>query len=295
MDAWTCPFCLYSFFDRDEIKDHISKEHFGVEEALPLIKQEKSEQIQVVPDFVIEDQPVNPFWITNEDTEPDFDTIGSNQNLFKNPEDPQDHQLEVNVQLDKAKLKCQECPKVYTTRKSLTRHVKSAHDNEIFQCNVCDKAFNHKENMRRHMSRVHQDPKPKFKESFFKKFLQVRQAPKLECETCGKLYGSRKALWRHNQTHKGIKYECTDCQKLFSAPDTLRRHIKTVHGNFKRTKSQPSKHACQQCSNSYRDKRDLENHVASVHKGIRITCEHCPTDFGALKSYKRHLVRKHGF
>ena len=91
-----------------------------------------------------------------------------------------------------------------------------------------------------------------------------------------------------------IKHECSTCQKIFSTKDTLGRHIKSVHLKLKRS-DLSLKHDCLQCPRSFRDKRDLNVHVASVHEGIRIHCEHCQSHFNALKSYKRHLARKHGF
>ena len=368
MEAWICPFC-HKTLDNHEIKDHISKEHFGVQAPLPpktddlWIKQEP-EQIQVVPDFVlegdssldsnmIEEQSEEQFLIKTEDYDPKIDEFYSIKreewHLVKN--EVLDHS-EVKVEMNlKQSFMCQECSKVFTHRKSLSRHVKSAHDDEIFHCDYCGKDFNHKENLKRHVERVHGNTKHecfkcqqslsskdkllehiksvhehikydcercqksfatkdglnrhiktvheglKQKQSKVSGLRGLRNDDKasVECKSCNKVYASKKALWRHNSSiHKGIKHECSTCQKIFSTKDTLGRHIKSVHLKLKRS-DLSLKHDCLQCPRSFRDKRDLNVHVASVHEGIRIHCEHCQSHFNALKSYKRHLARKHGF
>lgn len=59
------------------------------------------------------------------------------------------------------------------------------------------------------------------------------------CQTCKKMFKTKRDLSRHSQTHSGImKFHCSTCQKGFARRDKLARHEK-IHANQKKTAALP--------------------------------------------------------
>ena len=55
----------------------------------------------------------------------------------------------------KNKNLCDKCDKQFSTKTDLCRHVSSAHDGKTFACKFCDRTFNVLVNMKRHTKNVH--------------------------------------------------------------------------------------------------------------------------------------------
>ena len=288
MEAWICPFC-HQTFDDHEIKDHISQEHFGVQAPLPLktndllIKQEP-EQIQVVPDFVFEgdssleeESAADHFLNTTEN----YEDLGIDEWPLVNNEGAP---MEVDGDL-KPSLKCPECPKVFSHRKSLSRHIKSTHDEEIFHCDFCGKDFNNKENLKRHVERGH------------------GRNTQYQCFKCQEMLSSKETLLEHiKSVHGHMKHDCETCQKSFATNDGLKRHLRTTHEGFKERPSKISSLVrnddkaiveCQACHKVYASKKALWRHNNSVHQGIKHECSTCQKIFSTSDTLRRHIKSVH--
>ena len=69
-------------------------------------------------------------------------------------------------------FQCTECNKHFNFRNSLSKHIKSDHEQMSFSCLVCDKSFNYQSNLQRHVNVKHCKPQLKFKCGLCSKYFQ---------------------------------------------------------------------------------------------------------------------------
>ena len=108
---------------------------------------------------------------------------------------------------------CTTCGKVYTSKGTLRKHIKSVHEGVRYPCTLCGKAFTDPSHLLRHRKLKHMG-------------VEVRYP----CTTCGKTYSDQNTLRIHTKSvHEGVKYPCASCFKIYSDMSTLRRHIISKH------------------------------------------------------------------
>ena len=79
-----------------------------------------------------------------------------------------------------------------------------------------------------------------------------------KCENCNKSFGRKNHLAQHiENVHEKIKEACPYCGKLYDKQG-LRRHIKDHEGQ--------RNHTCHICSNSFKRREHLKNHLQTIHK-----------------------------
>ena len=105
---------------------------------------------------------------------------------------------------------CTVCEKRFTTKRSLTDHLRSHSGEDLFTCTQCEKHFTCRINFSRHMN-IH--------------------SSKYMCNECGKCCQGRQALTVHRQTHSGEKpFECSVCSKQFAQSGDLVIHSRIHSG-----------------------------------------------------------------
>ena len=78
---------------------------------------------------------------------------------------------------------CAECPKVFTQKQNLWRHVRGIHKGlQNYKCDKCPKSFSLKENLSRHVKSIH-------------------EGVRYDCKICEKSYADPNSLYRHKKTH----------------------------------------------------------------------------------------------
>lgn len=113
---------------------------------------------------------------------------------------------------------CRQCDRVYQTKKSLYKHLKS-HEGIVYRyqlkrksCDICNKVV---ANLSCHMKEVHSDTKM------------------FTCIFCQKRFKRKFSLNVHTRTHTGEKpYECYFCDGKFSQAGDRKKHMK-IHHDFK--------------------------------------------------------------
>lgn len=173
-------------------------------------------------------------------------------------------------------LKCDQCAyharDTYRTRfrEHMAIHEAVASGAPRLPCEHCDKTFRLDRNRRRHVARVHGD-----------------STKKHECRHCGRLFGDKDALGRHEAVHTDIRqFVCDVCGKAFRQRTSLNLHVRSTH-NRERS------HACPHCAAAYFKRAKLLAHI-KTHTGVRdVPCTGCPKMFSCRENMVKHAKTVH--
>ncbi|XP_054716979.1 zinc finger protein 85-like [Uloborus diversus] len=108
---------------------------------------------------------------------------------------------------------------------------------------------------------------------------------KLSCEFCAEVFPSEKHLKEHFKSH-GIqvpKYVCLICGVSFCNSANVSRHMKSIHLNFKQ-------HKCSKCGREYSRRDHLKIHEKTHLRGRKIKCNICPQTFRYKKELENHIA-----
>ena len=155
---------------------------------------------------------------------------------------------------------CQFCPKIFSHKKHLKRHIDMKHTNQlnpldesgnkdngeeafqydaIFKCQVCNKIFSSEEILEKH-GKTH-----------------VEGGGGFPCGKCEKSFLTRKRLKKHMRSHMEFTNQCDVCEKAFQNPGTLALH-KNIHLDQKPFK-------CETCEKDFSQKGNLKTHMQKHH------------------------------
>uniref|UniRef100_A0A1B0FE68 Uncharacterized protein n=1 Tax=Glossina morsitans morsitans TaxID=37546 RepID=A0A1B0FE68_GLOMM len=150
---------------------------------------------------------------------------------------------------------CTMCPKRYSRKNDLQRHIKKTHING--------------ENSVRKAAKSGQKSKQKYRQSYL-------------CTFCGQSFAEKYYLSIHARTHTGDSpFKCEFCEKSFKRSDSLRYHMVT-HSDEK-------PHACSECGKSFKRKDKLRTHMR-VHSELRpYKCSECEKTFKYSSVLKTHM------
>ena len=135
-------------------------------------------------------------------------------------------------------LPCPKCPRSFTTKSGLGRHVKMKHSTQIrppstirakylsrprkFICRTCCTGFKREGSLKEHIKRKHGGQK------------QVGRGTRLSCNLCSEVlkFSTHKSLEEHRKkVHSGEAcYPCTVCDKAFKSSNSMSKHRSVVHG-----------------------------------------------------------------
>lgn len=152
----------------------------------------------------------------------------------------------------------------------LRRHIQSIHEDlHPHVCDICGKKF-------------------KFKPSFERHLLEHQGvvAPAMECPVCGVWLKNEHSLRLHRFTHDSTDTVCPHCSKTCSSRTALRAHIKYAH-------KLTTNLQCTYCEKSFKQQRNLEEHMA-IHTGLQLyNCPHCPKECRSRSNMYVHIKQRH--
>ncbi|EDW62932.2 transcription factor grauzone [Drosophila virilis] len=197
------------------------------------------------------------------------------------------------------KYPCPKCERTFSSERRLGNHLlKHDTDQLEHQCHICHKSFANVHRLRRHIQSIHEDLHPhvcdicgkkfKFKPSFERHLLEHQGvvAPAMECPVCGVWLKNEHSLRLHRFTHDSTDTVCPHCSKTCSSRTALRAHIKYAH-------KLTTNLQCTYCEKSFKQQRNLEEHMA-IHTGLQLyNCPHCPKECRSRSNMYVHIKQRH--
>ncbi|KAH8287261.1 hypothetical protein KR054_005112 [Drosophila jambulina] len=197
------------------------------------------------------------------------------------------------------KFPCPKCERTFSSERRMANHL-AKHDTDQLEhtCEICCKSFANVHRLRRHIQSIHEDlhrhvcdicgKKFKFKPSFERHLLEHQGvvAPAVECPVCGVWLKNEHSLRLHRFTHDSTDTVCPHCGKTCTSRTALRGHVKYAH-------KLTTNLQCTYCEKSFKQQRNLDEHMA-IHTGLQLyNCPHCPKECRSRSNMYVHIKQRH--
>ncbi|XP_035489400.2 zinc finger and BTB domain-containing protein 41 [Scophthalmus maximus] len=180
----------------------------------------------------------------------------------------------------KKEHKCPFCNKLHASKKTLAKHVRRFHPDNIqeflakrkrksegWKCAICLKTFTRRPHLQEHM------------------ILHTQDRP-FKCSFCDEYFKSRFARLKHQEKYHLGPFPCEICGRQFNDTGNRKRHIECTHGGKR-------KWTCFICGKSVRERTTLREHMR-IHSGEKPhLCSICGQSFRHGSSYRLHLRVHH--
>ena len=198
---------------------------------------------------------------------------------------------------------CDVCQKAFTSKNNLKMHTESHAGDKPYVCDTCGQAFSRKPYLRQHNKHVHSMGNPAVYScemcnvrfvtlGGYDKHMKIHMeaADDPFCELCNKKFKTRKKLYAHKHYVHSTEasYQCATCGSKFKT----RTYLK-YHEAFHLPESERP-FPCTQCDKRFALKKQMCDHVASVHSTeMKFQCDKCSFRTKVKDQLKRHITRKH--
>lgn len=271
---------------------------------------------EVYEESDVETEVTDP--ITNTELIPDNEcelcnTFFNTQDDLENHIDLQ-HVDDVEADETEQKVTCEVCVpnKVFKKVRYFLLHNQAVHSNEAFACPQCPRTFSFKSSLGRHIKGVHEDISrftcvengcdKKFRSSYELKQHQIgshNKGDKLDrtCQICNKVFKKVKYLQIHQASVHNTEpqYTCPICNRSFSFQRSMDRHIKAIHED-RRDFTCPA----EGCDKAFRSKYDVNEHYNNIHALVKktrpleeVTCDVCEKVCSSRKVLYSHKKMVH--
>lgn len=213
-------------------------------------------------------------------------------------------------------FQCTECPKSFSFRCSLGRHVRGVHKNiRDHKCDEseCDKMFRNSYDLKQHKICAHNkgdksDRTCKICMKVFKKvqYMEIHFAsihntePQFSCPICHRGFSFQRSMDRHiraiHEDRRDYKCMFNGCEKAFRSRYDLNEHFNNIHAEFKKTRP-VEEVTCDVCEKICSSRKVLYSHKKIVHEGIRwgtnFECKLCKEVFESKYKKSKHWGQVH--
>ena len=215
-----------------------------------------------------------------------------------------------SVGSDAKTIRCNLCPKLFSNKYSLQKHLKVHQDSLRYTCTECNQSFTKhnllKSHKLEHKSGIEKEA-PVSCSKCEKKFVYGSQLQthvirhhenrkEYKCEKCEEIFTKWTGLRAHmSSAHaKSSKNSCELCKKVFTGPnakENLRAH-RATHATHRKMYSCP----IEPCTRFYYFEKNLKDHITGYHKGKRFPCLEvgCHARLSSRRKLIQHNAKIHG-
>jgi len=157
-------------------------------------------------------------------------------------------------------------------------------------CQLCPKIFSHKKHLKRHIDMKHPGDQISGDQSDITDSNGQTDASEMaaifKCQECNRNFASEEKLEKHGKAHvEGGAFPCGKCSKSFLTKKRLKKHMK-AHMEFTNN--------CDVCEKSFQNMGTL-----ALHRNIHLDqkpfkCGTCGKDFSQKGNLKTHMLKHHG-
>ena len=308
---FSCDQCCQSFFDSQNLIDHVKNFHEKLDNLDNESKVESKKKViceEVVKDALARSK--------GKDTEYSQENHPSAVLDEENPESKQDDKKSFTITKtdNKSKYHCNICGKVFDQSSHIKTHVAKVHEGDLtgpikkinwkteyLKCQKCAQQFRNYYRLSRHMARTHEDSS-----NYFKDISEIQT----QCDICNEKLSNHQDLLDHLK----VEHNPTCCLCLKEVGKNVMEHLATEHQKFE--------FGCVPCKVFCDSKAHMVNHmefcdqkfqcpiclhVLKSHDGIKVhlkihhwdykkppaTCHICGTTMASKNTLRFHMVRHH--
>lgn len=235
--------------------------------------------------------------------------------MFTSVYELQEHRSTAHINGCGKPVLCPECPKSFSSERSLHQHKRYHRESELIPCPMCDVKFRYPGELRAHLA-VHSQARPfqchlcekafKYKRNLQKHFLTHTGLKPHECHLCGCRYAERSSLTKHLRSHStpgGRPFSCDVCRKRFADHFQLSAHLES-HINSSMTAITSNAPLYEQFppsnsfTNALQEPLQLKLELSEIKKELFVPgdllkksfdCTECPETFERRSDWLRHF------
>ena len=194
---------------------------------------------------------------------------------------------------------CSECVLTFQSSLKLKRHRKRKHEESLIPCNSCAYNATDSSSLKKHQQAFHEgirhpcnhcEYKAAFKCSLKIHYLSQHKDITFPCNECDFQGSTPSNLKTHEKSkHKKsidkIPYICGTCERLFVSMSKLNEHVQSLHEGIK--------YDCNNCKYQASNTRILKRHKKAIHEGLRHPCDQCDYQGYDKSNLRIHILNKH--
>ena len=194
-------------------------------------------------------------------------------------------------------VKCDTCNAEFNDKSNLKRHITGVHERKKpFLCEICNKNFRNKYDFNRHLkTKAHNDQEMG---------VVPEKQSSLSCKTCNAIFDCKETLQIHEQFHvsvplKNISENQTTCSEVLNS-EVLKEPLKKIeepkvlHKLENHDTPEINIPLCSICNYSFLNSFDLMKHISLVHNmEMPYQCKICDASYKFKKDVDQHMISVH--
>jgi len=189
---------------------------------------------------------------------------------------------------------CQTCDKTFTQRRNLIVHIKTLHEGIRIPCPMCGHTASTKSNLKIHMKTKHNIEKD---DSFnYGAIVEDHDENMDEFVIDGDI--EEFSICAEEGVECILEEYDTEIQDTVEDDTNVVKDLVEDTDHVKENQSfevsnTAEGYICPKCNKSFTQRRNLQEHIKTVHEGIRIPCTMCEHTASTKSNLRKHMKKKH--